>query len=259
MLYERPVPLKGDVLKQRIFSPLAYENVRNANVIAITAQEAMRYASHFPIAWHRHENRFELIIVRSLLADGRGHPAASQSALPFLPALCRAYPFMYEPGMYQPGRHEPSRHFIDVAVADAPTDVGSPICFSDGRPAKATAQRIALLDIAAPMFAETAQIAGQLSELALFEAWPLHFENIEGYTLDVADLWIVKQDAISTGALAPVLRRHGIVAADLIALHRLSLFRTGIMLANARAALRAAPASSAPASEAPGAMAEQQS
>lgn len=258
MLYERPVPLKGDVLKQRIFSPLAYENVRNANVIAITAHEAQRYASHFPIAWYRHENRFELIIVRSILADGRGHPAASQSALPFLPALCRAYPFMYEPGSAARNSHTRT-HFIDVAVADAPTDVGSPICFPDGRPAKATAQRIALLDIAAPMFAETAQIASQLSELALFEAWPLHFENIEGYTLDVPDLWIVKQDAISTGALAPVMRRHGIVAADLIALHRLSLFRTGIMLANARAALRATPATSALASEAQGAMAEQKS
>jgi SapC len=257
LLYERPVPLQGDVLKQRIFSPLAYENVRNANVVAISAQEAPRYAPHFPIAWHRREGRFELIVVRSFLADGRGHPAASQSALKFLPVLCRAYPFMYEPG----GTAQNSRartNFVDAAIADAPTDIGSPICFPDGRPTKATAQRIALLDMAAPMFTQTAQIAAQLSELALFEAWPLHFENVEGHTLDVPDLWIVKQDAVQTGALAPIMRRHGIVAADLIALHRLSLFRTGIMLANARATLRAA-ASAAPVSDTRVAMAEEQS
>ncbi len=250
MLYERPVPLKGDVLKQRIFSPLAYVNVRNANVVGITAHEAPRYSAHFPIAWHKCDDRFELAVVRSLLDDGRGHPTASQSALTFLPALCRAYPFMYEPaGKAEPGPGNiPTHHrsnFIDAAVADAPSDIGSPICYPDGRPTKATAQRIALLDMAAPMFAETAEIGRQLSELELFEAWPLRFENVEGHTLDVPNLWIVKQDAIQTGALAPVMRRHGIIAADLIGLHRVSLFRAGILLANAKSALKMTPASDA--------------
>jgi SapC len=242
LIYERPIPLKGDVLKQRIFSPLAYPNVRNANVIAITAHEAPRYAPHFPIAWAKREHHFELVIIRSLLPDGRGHPEASQTALPFLPALCRAYPFMYAPvaddskSSVLTGRRS---NFFDAAVADAPTDVGAPICFADGRPTKATAQRIALLDSAAPLFDTTAAVTVDLAALDLFEAWPLRFENIEGHTLDVPDLWIVKQDAVLTGALAPLMRTHGLIAADLISLHRISLFRAGIVLANAKTALRA--------------------
>ncbi len=246
MIYERPIPLKGDVLKQRIFSPLAYPNVRNANVIAITAHEAPRYAPHFPIAWAKREHRFELAVIRSLLSDGRGHPDASQAALPFLPALCRAYPFMYEPvagasdgkSKVLTGRRS---NYFDAAVADAPTDIGAPICFADGRPTKATAQRVALLDSAAPLFAATAAIAVDLAAQDLFEAWPLRFENIEGHTLDVSDLWIVKQDAVLTGALAPVMRTHGLIAADLIGLHRISLFRAGILLANAKTALKSGP------------------
>ena len=244
MIYERPIPLKGDVLKQRIFSPLAYTNVRNGNAIAITAHEAPRYAPHFPIAWAKRQHGFELVVIRSLLSDGRGHPEGSQAALAFLPALCRAYPFMYEPvtstrGSISKVLTDHRSNYFDAAVADAPTDVGAPICFADGRPTKATAQRIALLDSAAPLFATTAAIAVELAELDLFEAWPLRFENIEGHTLDVPDLWIVKQDAVLTGSLAPVMRTHGLIAADLIGLHRISLFRAGILLANAKTALKA--------------------
>ena len=244
MIYERPIPLKGDVLKQRIFSPLAYPNVRNANVIAITAHEAPRYSAHFPIAWAKRDTRFELVVIRSLLSDGRAHPEGSQAALAFLPALCRAYPFMYEPaaGPSDSQSKVATGHrsnYFDAAVADAPTDVGAPICFADGRPTKATAQRIALLDSAAPLFAITAAIAVDLAALDLFEAWPLRFENIEGHTLDVPDLWIVSQDMVQTGGLAPVMRKHGLIAADLIGLHRISLFRAGTLLSNAKAALKA--------------------
>ena len=235
MDYERPIPLAGDVLKQRIFSPLAYPSVRNSNVIEIAAQEAPRYAAHFPICWRKLTDRYQLVILRSLMADGRGHPAGSQKALAFLPILCRSYPFLYAPSGMADGSIP---KFIDNVIADEPSDIGSPICFSDGRPTKATAQRIAMLDNAAKLFSQTTAIARDLAAADLFEAWPLHFDGIEGQTLDVSDLWIVKQDVISTGALSPLMRTHGLVAADLIGLHRVSLFRTGILLANARSTLK---------------------
>jgi hypothetical protein len=237
--YERPIPLTGDVLKQRIFSPVAYAGVRRCNIAVIAATEAPRYAAHFPIAWRRRDKTFDLVILRSLLDDGRGHPPGTQSALGFLPLLMRAYPFLYDPsGPPIAGRAK----FVDTAIADEPGDLGAPICMIDGRPTKATTQRISALDAAAPAFAQTAALTRQLAEFDLFEPWPLHFENVEGQTLDVGGLSIIRQDAVTGGALAPVMRAHGVLAADLIGLHRLSLFRAGILLAQARASLKAGPA-----------------
>jgi SapC len=244
--YERPIPLSGDVLKQRIFSPIAYAMVRRANIIAIAAVEAPRYAAHFPIAWRKRATGFELVILRSLLADGRGHVPGTQTALGFLPALARAYPFLYDPA------REPAAgraKFVDSAIADEPGDLGAPICYVDGRPTKATTQRIGMLDSLAPAFSQTAAITQQLAKADLFEPWPLHFENVEGQTIDVEGLWIIKQNAAASGVFAPIMRAHGLLAADLIGLHRISLFRAGTLLAQTRSALKASAA--APATQKP--------
>jgi SapC len=235
--YDEPIPLAGDVLKQRIFSPLAYAIVRHANIVVISAAEAPRYAAHCPIAWRKRQDGFELVVLRSLLGDGTGHQAGSQKALNFYPILARAYPFLYDPAA---GPAAGRAKFVDTAIADEPGDVGAPICMIDGRPSKATTQRIALLDAAAPSFAQTMAITKQLGDADLFEPWPLHFENVEGTTIAVEGLWIIKQTAVETEAFAPVMRAHGVIAADLIGLHRVSLFRAGILLAQARAALKAA-------------------
>lgn len=237
MDYDKPIPLAGDVLKQRIFSPLAYANVRRANVVAIATLEAPRLAAHYPLAWRNRDGVFQLVCVRSLLADGRGHAPGTATTLTFLPVVLRCYPFTYDPAKPpQAGRAK----FIDTAIADEPNDVGAPVALPDGRPSKATTQRIAQLDTAAPHFATAAAISASLAAADLFEAWPLHFENIEGCTLDVPDLWIVRQAAADAGTLAPILRVHGKAAADLIALHRISLYRAGTLLAQARGALKSA-------------------
>ena len=247
MDYDNPIPLVGDVLKQRIFSPLAYANVRRANVVAIATIEAQRFAGHYPIAWRRRDDRFQLVCVRSLLTDGRGHAPGTATTLTFLPVVLRCYPFTYDPAKPpQSGRPK----FIDSAIADEPNDVGAPIAMPDGRPSKATTQRLAQLETAAPHFAAAVTIAASLAAADLFEAWPLHFENIEGRTLDIPDLWIVRQTAADGGDLAPILRAHGKVAADLIALHRISLYRAGTLLAQARSALKSAPTADASAAAA---------
>lgn len=247
MDYDQPIPLSGDVLKQRIFSPLAYSNVRRANVVSIAVSEAQRLAAHNPIAWRKRGSTFELVIVRSLLDDGRGHVPGAQTALGFLPVRLRCYPFLYDPAAIpQAGRAK----LVDTAIADEPSDIGAPIALADGRPSKATLQRIAALDAAAPAFAEAALIAGALAKADLFEAWPLHFEDVEGQTLDVPDLWIIRQTAVETGALAPLLRAHGLAAAELFGLHRLSLYRAGTLLALARAALKSATTAEAPPADA---------
>ncbi len=238
MEYDQPIPLAGDVLKQRIFSPLAYAVVRNANLVPIAAVEAPRFAGHYPIAWRKRDQSYELVVVRSLLTDGRGHAPGTQTTLAFIPVLARSYPFLYDPAR---GPEAGRPKFVDTAIADQPGDIGAPIALADGRPSKATSQRIAQLDAAAPSFGLSMAIAAFLAEADLFEPWPLHFEDIEGQTLDVGGLWIVRQNVIDTGALAPLMRAHGIAAADLIGLHRLSLYRAGMLLAQARTALKSAP------------------
>lgn len=231
--------MSEDVFKRRIFSPLAYPAVRNANVIQISHSEAEKYAGHFPVVWRRRREAFELVVVRSLLADGRGHAPGSQQALPFLPVLCRSYPFLLDP-IREPAINA-ARQFDD-AIADEPKDIGAPVCTPDGRPTKATVQRLGLLDAFIEPTQKTMAICNDLKARDLFEPWALSFDNIEGRKLEVPDLWIVKQTAFATGAFAGIMRVHGLFAADLLSLHRISLFRAGILLANARKALAAANA-----------------
>lgn len=239
MDYEHPIALSDEVLKRRIFSPLAYPVVRNANVIRIAHSEAARYAAHFPVVWRKIGNGAELVVVRSLLADGRGHAPGSQQALPFLPTLCRAYPFLLNPQI-APAVDTP--RLFDDAIADEAKDVGAPVCTPDGRPTKATVQRLGLLDAFVPPFQLTQALCNDLIGADLFEPWALSFDNIEGHKLEVTDLLIIRQTSFATGAFAPVLRTYGLPAAELLALHRISLFRAGILLANARKALVAAKA-----------------
>lgn len=237
MDYDQPIPLAGDVLKQRIFSPLAYANVRRANVVAIAQNEMARLAGHYPLVWRKTGDEFRLVAIRSLLDDGRGHAPGTQLTLSFLSVLLRCYPFLYDPR----ARPEPGRpRFIDQALADEPGDVGAPVALADGRPSKAALQRLAHLDAAATSFAQTALISNDLGKRELLEPWSLKFDDVQGIRLEVPDLWIVRQAAAKDSSLTPVLQAHGIAAGDLIGLHRLSLFRAGTLLTQARAALQSA-------------------
>lgn len=236
MDYDRPIALQGDVGKRRIFSPFAYARVRHTAAVEISLSEAERYAAYYPIAWQRIADQvFRLVVVRSLLHDGRGHYAGALTTLSFLPALCAAYPFLLAE---QPDHLNGADYLVDDVIADEPTDVGAPIIMLDGRPSRATEQRLQLLERHRRQIAPTSRLNARLAAADLLEPWALKFDDVEGTRLEVPNLWILKQGTIETGAYAPVLGELGSRAAWLLGLHRVSIFRAGQLLANARAALR---------------------
>jgi hypothetical protein len=229
---ERPIALEKDVLARRIYAPAAYAQVRNTAVVPIVHAEAYQLASWFPIVWRRRGTDIDLVAVRSLLDDNRAQPPAARGLLPL---LLQAYPFVLDP--QHPVGPE-SAKMIDDVFADAPTDVGATITNIDRKLSRATVLRLRTLDIFAREYAVTSSISKLLADLNLFAPWELKF-NIEGHSVEIRDLCIIRQPAFDTGALSVVLEKLGAPAAQLIGLHRISLFRAGILLGMARAFLKA--------------------
>jgi len=233
MLCECPVPLDNAVASRRIYSPLAYARVRDMPIAPIVHSESFRLASWFPIVWRRSSAVPDLVAVRSFLPDSRAQPPGVRASVSVLPLALQAYPFVLDPAA--PPGPDSTRMFDDV-VADAPTDVGASVTTTDNKLSLATELRLQALELFAQHFPLTEAVGQTLAELDLFEPWELKF-NISGTSIELPDLLIVRQKSLDTGALAPVLYRHGLVAAHLIGVHRISLFRAGILLAAARAVL----------------------
>jgi hypothetical protein len=230
--YENPIRLTGAAATRRIFSPLAYANVRHAHVVPVVMPEAWALASWFPIVWQRTETFYQLVAVRSLFADGRGYLPVVESSPGLLPLLLQAYPFLIDPTVAPDAS---TARWIDDVIADSPSDIGAPVLLADKRPTKASRLRLGMLDLFQKHWLNTHAFALQLSELGLLEPWNLTFD-IEGHSVGVDNLFIVRQSAFDTGLLAPVASCHGAMAAQLLALHRISLFRAGALLSAARAA-----------------------
>lgn len=230
--YENPVRLTGDVTARRIFSPLAYALVRHANVVPVVLPEAWSLAAWFPVVWHRTGQTYDLVAVRSLMPAGRGYLPAVERLPGLLPLILQAYPFLPDPSLYPAAG---AARLIDDVIADAPTDIGAPILVADKRPTKATRLRLGMLDLFARHWSNTRSLGSDLAALDLFEPWDLNFD-INGRNVGISELYIVRQHAFGPGALAPVVARHGSMAAQLLALHRISLFRAGSLLGAARIA-----------------------
>jgi hypothetical protein len=237
MLGEHPIALEKDVLRRRIYAPQAYAPVRNAAVVPIVHSECMNLAAWFPLVWQRRGAAFEFVCVRALVNAQQAQPAPARALLPL---RLHAYPFILDPS-------EPidanSRKMLDDVFADAPTDVGASITTVQHKLARATTMRFQILDRIAGESGVTAGIAAAIAGRDLFEPWPLKFD-IEGTVVEIPDLFIVRAGAFETGVLAEVVERFGPPCAYLLGLHRISLFRAGILLAAARAYFREAKSES---------------
>jgi hypothetical protein len=229
---ERPIALEKDVLARRIYAPAAYARVRNTAVVPIVHAEAYQLASWFPLVWRRQGAQFELVTVRALIDDQRAQPPAARNTLPL---LLHAYPFVLDPNAPVGPQ---STKMVDDVFADSPTDVGATITNVDRKLSRATVLRFRTLDIFAREYEVTSAINKMLSDLKLFDPWELKF-NIEGQLVEIRDLFIVRQAAFDTGVFSSVLESLGVPAAQLLGLHRISLFRAGILLGMARAFLKA--------------------
>src|SRR5262249_8660239 len=132
---------------------------------------------------------------------------------------------------------------LDDIFADHPTDAGATITTRGGRLSRGALQRLRILDGFAEDFSLTHRIGQALADLNLFEPCPLKFD-VAGRIVEVSNLFIVGQDAFETGKLSPVLEELVAPAALVLGLHRISVFRTGMLLAMARKLLNPPPSDS---------------
>lgn len=234
LLRERPVALEKDVLRRRIYAPLAYAPVRNAAVVPIVHSECLTLASWFPLVWQRRQATIEFIAIRALLNDQRAQPPAARALLPL---LLHAYPFVFDPR--QPVRID-SLKMLDDVFADAPTDIGASITTVRHKLGRATTGRFRLLDRFAHESEVTSAIGGALAELDALEPWPLKF-NIGGNNVEIPDLLVVRPSAFESGHLSRLLGTYGVPCARMLGLHRISLYRAGVLLAMAKTFLRDSP------------------
>jgi hypothetical protein len=226
-MYERPIALEKDVLTRRIYAPLSYAPVRNAAVVPVVHSECVSLASWFPLVWRRRQATIQFVAVRALLNDQRAQPRAACAVLPL---VLHAYPFMHDPD--QPITAD-SRKMLDDVFADAPTDVGASITTVHHKLARATTTRFRILDRFAQESAVTAEIGRAIADRDLFEPWALNFD-IGGHCVEVPDLLVIRSATFETGQFADLLRDYGMPCAQMLGLHRISLFRAGVLLAMAK-------------------------
>src|SRR6185369_2199867 len=93
-LYENYRPLELSDGDKRIFAPIAYPQVRRAQLVPIVHIEALNLAAWFPICWQIKETSAVLVVLRSLLRDGSRQPSGSPELPASLPLALRAYPFV---------------------------------------------------------------------------------------------------------------------------------------------------------------------
>jgi hypothetical protein len=218
------------VLRRRIYSPQSYAQVRNSALVPIVHSECETLASWFPLVWRRREQDLEFVALRGLLNDERTQAPAARALLPL---ILRAYPFVYESS--RPIGPDTPR-MIDDVFADAPTDVGATITTVRRRLSRATMTRFAFMDRFAREIGTTMSIGRALADIDALEPWPLNFD-IDGHQIRVPDLFVIRRSMFDDGRLAPLLQEHGISCAQMLSLHRISLFRAGGLLALAKALL----------------------
>jgi hypothetical protein len=231
-LCERPIALAKDVLRRRIYAPTAYATARNLAVVPIVPSECLALASWFPLVWRRDGSTLVFVAVRALLNDQRAQPPAARALLPL---ILHAYPFVFDPD--QP-IGPTSEKMLDDVFADAPTDIGATITTVHHRLSRATTSRFQVLDRFAHEMSVTNAVGHALDALDVFEPWPLRF-NIDGHLVEVPNLLVIRPSAFDGGLLAPLLERYGMPCAQMLGLHRVSLYRAGVLLVMAKAVLKA--------------------
>jgi hypothetical protein len=231
VLCERPIPLQKDALRRRIYAPQAYAAVRNVAVVPIVHSECGELASWFPLVWRRGQERNEFVAVRALLNDQRAQPPAARGLLPL---ILHAYPFVLDPN--QPAGPNTQRMLDDV-FADAPTDVGASITTVHLKLSRATTSRFRMLDRFTHEAAITAEISQAVAELDVLDPWALKFD-IDEHRVEIQDLLVIRPSAFDDGRLSPLLEKYGMPCAQMLGLHRISLFRAGVLLSMAKAFFR---------------------
>lgn len=229
-LYANPQPLDAAFGHRRIFAPESYDLVRTRQVVPIVEAEAFAMAAFFPVCWQMQDDEATLCVVRSLLADGRGHPVPALHVSRGLPHVLRAFP------LAQIETENPADIFIDDVPPDRPTDLGAPIRAPDGSPSLGALQRVRMILALRQQAESTRRLGAALVAADLLEPWPLDFAlNETGRRVRLDGLMAIRPRELGQHA-AGILREFGATAAMLVTLHRLSLFRISTLIRAARSA-----------------------
>ncbi len=205
----------------RIFSPVSYARVRNAQIVPAVHTEALSLAHWYPVCWQRDGEAATLVALRTLRNDGSCQPAGSNS-LVAMPLALRAYPFVV--GAEQPEGND----LIETDISDEPSDIGAPMMTVGGTASAGSLLKLrakAAFDEALPL---TQAMTDALVTGDLLEPWPLDFD-IGGEKIGVVSLSVIKAHAISSPGMFQFIERFGPAAAVFLGAHRISLFRAGIL------------------------------
>lgn len=239
--YQKLSPLDGNLKDARIFSPFGYRLVRECQIAPVVHSEAMRLAIWFPVVWQKDGPSYRLVVLRSLLRDGRGITEDAARNLESLPHLLFAFPLAVRNPHGDPAA---TKLGFDNAMCDEPTDIGSMVWDAQGNMTPgADLRRIKLTS-----FMQDARTTGTLSQAlaqkGLLQPWPIEMD-VGGTSVRVDGLFCVNPSVFTTPDLAGLLDRFGAGMAELLAAHRLSLYRINWLRAAARRAM-AQPARLAP-------------
>ena len=226
-LYQNYRPVSSSDGGMRIYAPVSYAVVRQAQIVPLVHVEALRIAAWFPICWQIKQQQPILVALRTLRDDGSCQPPGSLTVPASLPLALQAYPFVVGLPDGVGG------HMLDDNIPDRPSDVGAPVTTVAGKPSRGTDLKMraaAAFNAALPL---TETITEHLAEYYLLEPWKLEFD-VAGATVAVPDLFIVRQKDVNAGQLMRFLRTFGSAGAALLGAHRISLFRAGALLQAAR-------------------------
>ena len=206
----------------RIYAQGAYAVVRTLDVVPIVYFEALALAAAFPLVWRREGDAFELVTLRTF---GRAPPAFAEAILPL---ILRAFPFRN----VEDGRPEFSP-CLDGTPPDQPTDIGSPIFTSTAEFTTGAQQRLRSLALYERNLLETQAMSTMLRDLDLLRPWDVKQRVPEAAGMP-HELFVAKDPATSpqTAAFLARFRQKG---AGLLAAHRLSMYRTAVLLQQEKA------------------------
>jgi hypothetical protein len=108
--------------------------------------------------------------------------------------------------------------------------------------ARATTARFRLLDRFAHESAVTGAMSSALAELDVLEPWPLKFD-IDGNSVEIPNLLVIRPSAFEGEQFSRLLGSYGVPCARMLGLHRISLFRAGVLLGMAKTVLKDSPLS----------------
>lgn len=189
--------------------------------------EALDLAAWFPVVWTRYRGTLDLVILRSLLPDGAGHPHGAMHLGSSIPFILKAYPVVVDPS--QPGGDVR----VDDVIADEPTDAGATLLTERGLPSRALEERLTFAHRFISAHEVTVRMGEFLLDAGLLQPWDLSFAEQDGMG-PFPEFLVVRPESYETDGFVGFARTFGAAGLRLLSAHAISLYRAAILYQRAR-------------------------